>query len=171
MNNKLLGLIGFLTLTAASAQAAGGMGSVGAQIGWGIPNETGVTGGLNFGVTGEYNLAPTIAVGAYLSYQMMGLDPEQTGVSLYSLPMGATVNWYAMPELYLGANAGIVMGVQSDGTDSTTASDISFGGQVGYDFPINAQMSVGAEGKYIYIMTEGDAGSLIQANAQFKFMF
>ena len=63
------------------------------------------------------------------------------------------------------------MGVQSDGTDSTTASDISFGGQVGYDFPINAQMSVGAEGKYIYIMTEGDAGSLIQANAQFKFMF
>jgi hypothetical protein len=157
---------------AISAQA-NNQGTFGAHLGWGIPKDVdGVTGGLDIGLNADWTLSPAMNVGLYATYQML----DRTGLAdtdtLAQIPLGVTANFNLLggPGLYAGVNLGTVVTRQTSGSASESSSELSGGGQLGFDFPLTDIMSGGFEFRYIHIFAD-ESTYLMNANVQVKVFF
>jgi hypothetical protein len=165
-----------LTVVGSASAMSAGDGSVGALLGWTMPKDTASTinGRFGFGVDGEYAVIDDLAVGAYFQYSTNTKTKTAIKYKNAYMPFGLTVNYHLpmVEGLYFGANVGMVRSTAKVGTlASASASDISFGAQVGYDYMLADEFSVGAMYQYIWINSDPESGYLNNFFASAKYHF
>lgn len=172
--SKVMFLGGALAL-AGGVQAATGDGAVGVQLGWSIPKD--IDGRFGFGLDAGYEVIDNVQVGAYLQYNTGTEGTGAAEVAYVYMPFGLKVNYLFtdfVEGLYAGANLGMVRissNPEATGVATKTNSDLSLGIQLGYDFKVAAEFSVGGTYEYIWINSDPDSGYVQNIFATAKYHF
>lgn len=173
---KLVKLAAIAALTLFSVAATAQI-KIGANAAVGMPmgdNMEGFNTGFGGGLSGKYMLNDNMAVGAGFNYIKMGSDVD--GVDFTVMPITANYTYYFGTEgfkPYAGIDAGIYMttfNMKMDlgmlGTTEVEVSDSNtgFAPVVGFEYAFSDALALDVNAKYNYIMTEGDASTILGIN-------
>lgn len=163
---KIIGIVAVLALN-TSAMAAEPI-YVGGLVGAAIPTATGADTQFTFGGEAGYKFGGNMAAGVYFTTASQTvLDP----ISMRTSILTGFFDYYVMPEVYVGAMAGLVMSSTS-GAGAADVSDSNFGAgaRVGYDYSIMDNLSVGPQANVMFTFVEG-SDPVINALAAIKYHF
>jgi hypothetical protein len=141
---KWMRLIFILAISIAITSFAEAENSLDLQAGFGAPTNSFGDGFLEFGAAYEKKLTTDVGVGAYLGFQFEDRTANR------QFPYGILVNWhFGDAPYYLGANIGMITALSD-----LTVTALTLGGQLGANFAINQQWSLGAEVRFFRYFTD-----------------
>jgi hypothetical protein len=146
-NRKLLAMV-LGGVVGASAVHADKQGYVGALVGGQTISKGGGTGfalGANAGVM----VTDVIGVGAYFSWRSKD--------SVTTIPFGLEANYW-WKDVAPGLYTGVRFGLERSSAAGTSITPFEFGAQVGYDYAVAANFTVGGEFSYAFVMAKGTGG-------------
>lgn len=169
---KLVKLAAIAALTLFSVAATAQI-KIGANAAVGMPMGTlgdVYSAGFGGGLSAKYMLNDNMSVGAGFNYIKLGSDME--GVDFSTMPVTANFSYYFGTEgfkPYAGIDAGIFMNTFTMdlgifGTAETASSDLGFAPVVGFEYAFSDALALDVNAKYNYIMTEGDASTILGIN-------
>ena len=122
--------------------------------------------GIN--IAGKYNLSEKLRAGLNLGYFFKGED----SYTLFTMPITGLVEYSLSTNAfspYLGADLGFYRtGISGDGA-SISSTNFGLAPVAGFNYALSDKMSLNANFKYHYIMTDGESTGAIGLNAGLTF--
>ena len=170
---KTIKRIAVLAALALFTVGAGAQIKVGANAAIGIPmGDLGdvYSTGFGGGISGKYMINDNMAAGASFNYISLGSDNDAMEYSI--MPIVANFSYYFGTEgfkPYAGLDLGVFMSKYKIdlgflGSSETSTSDLGFAPVIGCEYAFTDAIALDANLKYNYIMTEGDASTLLGIN-------